>query len=242
MLQFGEVELTHAPHLRPLRQRLSEIALGYYQELIELRRDDPAARAELAATRARVEGILADLAVLEGAGQLFLLAEPAVLDDLRLTDEQRGRVAELHRRAADRSRAEFRGFHRLSPAARRERFVALARAAESDIAAALTPDQVGRLRQIALQRQGLAAFREPDVVAALKLTPDQRDRIQAVEFDATFGPPGSQPRSAEQSLRWAVRRARGVLTEEQRAKWDELAGAPFTARPPAPPPPPPRSR
>src|SRR5204862_40499 len=50
MIQFGEDELADAPHLRPLRQRLAEIALAYYEELIELRRDDPTAQADLAAT------------------------------------------------------------------------------------------------------------------------------------------------------------------------------------------------
>jgi len=232
MVNFGEDELSNAPQLRPLRQRMLEIALAYSQELIELRRDDPAARAELAATRDRVERILADLTALQGAGLIFLLSEPAVLADLKLTDDEKEEVAELRHRAAERGHAACHGFHRLSAADRQARFVALARANEADIAVTLTPERVHRLRQITLQRQGLAAFREPDVIAALKLTADQRDRIRAIEFDATFGPPsGPRPGGQRPDPGWAMKRVQAVLAADQRAKWRELVGEPFTAAP-----------
>src|SRR3546814_9497161 len=61
----------------------------YYQELIELQQDNPAATAELSATRDRVARILADIAVLRGAGQVYLVCEPAVQEDLGLSPDQR---------------------------------------------------------------------------------------------------------------------------------------------------------
>ncbi len=235
MLQFSEEELTSSSHLRPLRQRLSEVTFDYYQELIELQQDNPAALAELSATRDRVAKILADLAVLRGVGHLHLLTQTAVQDDLRLTIDQKARVAELRKRDTERSGALFRSSHRLPPATRRERFLALARENEAEIAAALTLQQLGRLKQIALQMQGLSAFHEPDVVSELKLSTGQRERIRMIEFNATLGPPGPQQRPPQQPTKWAMRQVHGVLSPEQRTRWQKMVGESFQESRPAEP-------
>jgi hypothetical protein len=247
MIHFGEDELADAPHLRPMRQRLAEIALAYYEELIELRRDDLGAQADLAVTRNKVEQVLEDIAALQGAGQIFMLAEPGVLADLKLTPEERSSVAGLQARAHARAHTTCHQISRLSAADRRERFIRLARENEHDITATLAPARVQRLRQIALQRQGLSAFREPDVVAALQLTPAQRERIRAIEFETGFAPPGpprfgapGSPRPADKTGKTPVRRAEGVLTAEQMVVWKELVGEPFTAPRPGSGPPRPR--
>src|SRR5262249_50784662 len=167
LIELAEEELADKPHLEGARRRLLMAALAYYGELIEQRRDDPGARKDLDATRARVEKILADLAVLQGAGQLFLLDASAVLDDLRLSAEQRQRVGDFSKRLAEQRHQSFHAFHRMSPAERQRRFVELARANEAAVSAILTPGQLRRLEQIALQLRGPLAFREPTVAAAL---------------------------------------------------------------------------
>jgi hypothetical protein len=189
MIQLGEDELADAPNVQFVRKRMLESAAAYYQEFIEQRRDDPDAQAELAVTRDRVRRILDDLAVLQGAGQIFLLSEPAVLDDLKLSREQRGRVAELSRRLADQRHEKLQGFYRLTPDERQRRFVELARANEAEVAGILSPEALVRLRQIALQGQGAAAFREVDVIEGLKLTAEQRERIRAIDGDPPPGKP-----------------------------------------------------
>ena len=63
-----------------------------------------------------------------------------------------------------------------------------ARANEAEVDAILTPPQRVRLRQIALQSEGPAAFREPEVVEALGLTPGQRERIRAIEEEILLRP------------------------------------------------------
>ena len=236
MVQFGDEELGDNPQLRPLRQRLAEIALVYYEELIELRKDNPGAQAELAVVRDKVEQVLEDIAALQGAGQVFLLSDPAVRADLTLTPEQRAKVTELQKRLHHRGRECCDRFHTLSAAERRERFVRLARANEADIAATLAPEHVRRLRQIAAQKQAMAAFREPDVVAALQLTPAQRERIRAIEFDSSFPPPGPSrfgpPRPSDQGAKAVKKVVDGVLTADQQATWKEMVGKPFVAPPP----------
>ncbi len=95
LIEIAQEELADNPGLQNLRKRLLEAALTYYQKFIEQRRDDPGAQAQLAATRDRVQKIIDDLALLHGARQFFLLKEEAVLDDLRLSKDQRDGIKEL---------------------------------------------------------------------------------------------------------------------------------------------------
>jgi serine/threonine protein kinase len=245
MFQISEEELADAPHLERLRKRLLESALVYYQELIDQRRDDPAAQGELREAKARVEKILDDLAVLQGAGQLLLLSHPSVLRDLRPSDEQRQRIARL----AEQRREGFKEFHRLTPQERGKRFLDLARANQAAVTDILRPAQLNRLKQIALQARRTGAFRDPDVAAKLKLTARQKERIRAIEAETFFtlperrGPPGlvNLWKAFEEKQRAAGQRIQEVLTEEQRKRWREMTGEPlkgllpfFLPRPPGP--------
>src|SRR5262249_53568983 len=149
MLKVCEQELADSPQFDGLRRRLLEDALGYYQKLIDQRGDDPKAQEELAATRARAQKNLADRAVRHGAGQLYLLKEPAVLDDLRLSEQQRARVSELGARD-QRWMESLRALRPRSPDDLRQQFLELARAKDADVNAILTSRQRQRLRQVAL--------------------------------------------------------------------------------------------
>jgi hypothetical protein len=239
MFKLCEEELADKPHLDRFRRLMLENFLVYYQKLIEQRRDDPAATAELAATRGRVRQILDDLAVMQGAGQHPLLKESPVLDDLRLRPEQRERVKELTDAMDRRWGESFRGFGRLSPDERRERFLRMARLTEADIEKVLTATQRRRLRQIDLQRKGERAFDEPDVTTALKLTAGQKEQIRAIRDKAFFreprrhdGPAGP-PKTSESAASIVEQIEGSVLTKEQRLLWSELRGEPFKG--PAPP-------
>src|SRR5262249_51165560 len=139
MIAISEEELSDSPGQRNLRKRLLEAALAYYQEFIEQRREDPGAQTELAATRDRVKKILDDLTVLQGAGQLFLLKDKAVLDDLHLSQEQRARIVELSKQMDTQRQELFRDFGRLSSEERSQRFLQQARADEAAVAEILSP-------------------------------------------------------------------------------------------------------
>ncbi len=172
LIRASEEELAHRPGMEGLRKRLLTTALAYYREFIEQRGSDPDAQAELRDTTRRVETILADLAVLRAAGQLYLLAQPSALDDLHLDKGQRAKVADLSDRAGRRWMESFGDpAHRHPPVERVRIALEQARANEAEIDAILTPSQRVRLRQIALQAEGASAFREPEVVEALGLAP-----------------------------------------------------------------------
>jgi hypothetical protein len=255
MVRVSQEELDGRPSLNGPRRRLLGAALGYYQKLIEQRGDNPAARADLETTRLKVQKILSDLAVLEGARPLYLLTDPDVLEDLRPTAEQRDGIAALSRRLDEQRFASFREVSRLNSEDRRQHFLEQARANEAEVEAVLTPKQLHRLRQIALQMEGPWAFQDPQVQKDLNLTPGQKDKIRAMD---SLAPPGGpmgpggpgQPRGPsfghgpgprkhyDQEFPSPVEKILEDLDPDQILRWKELTGEPFKGRrPPFFPPP-----
>ena len=96
MFQISEEELADKPFMDGARKRMLTSALGYYRGLIAQSADDPDARQALAVSQARVEKILADLAVLQGGGRVDLLYRKDVKDDLSLSADQEKQLDDLH--------------------------------------------------------------------------------------------------------------------------------------------------
>ena len=237
MIRLAEEELSGNPALLNLRRQLLEAALDYYEEFIELRRENRDSKAELAATRDRVKSILSDLAVLQGAGHHFLLKKPSVLSDMKVSKDQRTRVGDLLTKW-DKERSEkFRGFRLLDAEERQKRFVEMARSNEAAIAEILEPAQLRRFQQIVVQCKGPMAFREPEIASTLKLTAEQKKQIRAidanVDFERSGHPPGPSSRQAlEERRKSAMKQILKVLTTEQEKQWRELTGEPFTSSEP----------
>jgi serine/threonine protein kinase len=230
--QFAQIsaeELAGNPFLEGLRKRLLEAALAYYQDFIDQHRDDPLIQKELEASRAKVETILSELTTLMGAGQYRLLQAEAVQNELRLSEEQREAVARID----EKWNRVFRDFGRLPPGEGERQRLALAREQEATVSGLLKLEQLRRFKQIVLQAQGPMAFREPEVVAALKLTAEQRERIRAIEANVFF-PRWDRPRPGPppemipgQALKAVMERIQTLLTAEQRQRWQVMIGEPF---------------
>jgi serine/threonine protein kinase len=237
MIEVGEVDLADKPGMETVRKRLLESALVYYQEFIAARKDDPAARAELAATQEHVRKILDDLAVLQGSGQLFLLYNPDVQKDLDLSKAQHDKLDKLTRDLDEQRKNMFEEFRRLTAEVRKQRFLDQARATDASVREVLTEDQFQRLGQIALQFQGLSAFRDPDVAKALDLTAEQKVRLRAAEADVFFGGPGrggpgGPGKPPDKEWRPPTDKIEAVLTAEQRQRWKKMTGEPYKGAPP----------
>jgi serine/threonine protein kinase len=199
LIEVSQDELADKPPLQALRKRLLESALGYYQDFIAQRHAGSPDQAELIAVEKRLKKILDDLSLLEGAGQLILLADRGIQSDLRLSVPQREQLQTLSQEFFDRRRDLLRNFNRLSLEQRRARFLELARASDQWMRNTLTAAQLKRLEQINLQLQGPSAFRQPEVVARLALSESQRQAIRQIEAEsmATLWerrrPPGLRP-------------------------------------------------
>jgi Spy/CpxP family protein refolding chaperone len=116
---------------------------------------------------------------------------------------------------------------------------------EKALTRALKPEQVKRLKQLDNQMAGLGMFAKPEVIAALKLTEDQRREMAKFTDDvykATRDLTGRRPRGAggaaappdpeaaqkvEAVQKEALANAVKVLTDEQRATFKDLTGEPF---------------
>jgi serine/threonine protein kinase len=233
-----EEETAGNPMLDGLRRRLLEHALGYYQKLIA-ERGDADDKGVLAANLERVQHILDDLAVMQGDRLVPLLDEPAVLDDLRLSGERRKEITAMMHSRGERFRKLL--WKPVPLEEKRPDLLALARDSEAAVEKILTREQLGRLRQINLQRQGTRAFEDPEVSTTLKLTAAQREKIRLIAYETFrtfsggprgFGPkPGKSPDPPPDPMDRIVKT---VLTAEQAQQWQKLTGEKGPP-PPAPP-------
>ena len=249
MIRLADEELADDPRQQPLRRKMLESALAYYQELIERRRDEADASTEdLEATRARVTAILSDLAVMQGAWLHLVLRDPAVQAELKLTPEQGAEVDAITREIAAKGDGPGSRFGRLKPDDRSARILADIRRHDAQITSVLRPEQFARLRQIGWQVRGPEAFRDPDLAVLLKLSPAQREQLRGLDDGPPprppgkdyggpgfrpggppdgkdFGKPGGPPGRPRRGPGMAPLLA--VLTPEQRTRWVELTGEPF---------------
>jgi serine/threonine protein kinase len=236
MIRLADEELADDPRLQPLRRQLLESALVYYQELIDRRRSEAAVpTADLEATTARVRAILADLAVLQGAGQHLLLQRPRVQAELQLTAAQRARIDAVTAEMDDHPGRRFAPVRVGGAGERGAAILAEIRRHEGEITSVLTPAQLARLRQLALQARGPDAFRDPELLTQLKVTPEQRERLRALDPGPRGGPPDGRPGGFRGGPGGPGGPRRGrplddalaVLTPAQRTRWEALTGAPF---------------
>jgi hypothetical protein len=234
--QIAAEELAGDPRLEALRRRLLEAALSYYRDFTEHRRsDDPSIQEKLEISRTKVETIISELTTLMGSGRYHLLYQEDVQKELGLSQEK---IAVL-----GRIRQSWDTFFKEHDPAKREPLrLALAQNQEQEVGKLLTMMQLRRFHQIAIQDLGPQAFSDPDVSETLQLTPEQKKQIRALQDHPRFfpGPPGPPDakrwEQMEEARRRALEKILGLLTAEQKGKWEELVGKPFERKPPSPPP------
>jgi len=243
LVEVSEEELAEHPWSQSIRRRLLETALQYYHGFIETHGDDPASQKDLEKGKARIRSILDELATLQGANLLRLAIQPDVQKDLDLTEGQRRELADLNNRM---SLERFKRFFEkgMTAEVRRQQDYELAKSQERALNKILQPQENKRLRQIELQLQGPRVFQESYAVEELKLTTKQKREIRKIQeetmgafFDkggpGGFKGKGKDPNKGKDFHFERVQKAgvdrivEKVLTAEQKARWQELTGAPF---------------
>lgn len=185
MISIAEEELSDNPFEENLRQRLLDSALDYYQAFIAARSQNPDAQAELAATRDRVQRIIADLKLLQADRESLLLTHPQVLEDLRLDDMQKTALRDwfAYREQVWRAMETPASGEPWTPGRWQQARLDAARDSERRLAEFLLPQQRTRLRQLALQIQGARALQDPDVAEQLRLTGEQKRQLREIESE-----------------------------------------------------------
>jgi hypothetical protein len=162
----------------------------------------------------------------------MLISNEDVQKDLKLSRDQVKKVAKEtnYHRLARQELGDLTEEERLK---KRE---ALNRESEQFIAKLLTPEQAKRFHQITLQADGTQSFSKPDVVTALQLTKEQKQKIQALQeeagkqIQALLKPGGDRQESMKKRgaiLQSANEQILKLLTDGQKAKWKEMIGEPF---------------
>jgi Spy/CpxP family protein refolding chaperone len=165
-----------------------------------------------------------------GGDLSFLLSQPSVQTELKLSEEQRKKATEL----AEKQRGGFQELRNLSQDERRKKFAERAEANRKSVAEILEPAQLKRVEQISLQQQGAAAYGRPEVVAALGLTSEQQEKFKAIHEEsrekmrAAFQGGRPDRDKLEAVRKSAIEQTGALLTAEQKTKWRELTGEPFT--------------
>jgi serine/threonine protein kinase len=237
LVRVSEEELAYNPAGESARRHLLTAVLTYYQEFIEQRRGDSRDQKSLTEARFRVETILNGLTALRAKGQIKLLSNPSVVAELQLSESQQSKARDLLRRAEELFHLKFREIGQVSAAETDRRFIERSRLNEADLKAMLSSDQLRRLYQLDLQADIVAALREPEVIAKVKLTDRQRDQIQTIEWQEMarwaakheFKQPQAKDEENSETTPKLDKNDRilQVLTAEQQFVWRELTGTPL---------------
>jgi hypothetical protein len=171
-----------------------------------------------------------------GNGPRIGLAELAiqkpVQEELKLSSDEVDRLKKL----AEEGQAARRELRDLSEDDRRKKGRELSEAHEKKVAEMITPAQFARLKQISWQVQSPWVFGNPQVVSALNLTDEEKEKIETITRETGESMRGlfqggadfDKARKEAMKLREvAQEKILALLTSEQQGKWKELTGEPF---------------
>jgi Spy/CpxP family protein refolding chaperone len=172
-----------------------------------------------------------------GGDPIYLLGQKSVQEELKLTDEQIKKAKEL----SDKRSEAFQGLRDLSREEQQKKRQEIAKANNKALAEILKPEQLKRVKQIALQQRitfGLAfVVSDEETASALRITDEQKEKIREIrmkgfeELRALGQERDEETNKKRQELMKATNeKVAGVLTAEQKTKLKEMQGAPFTGK------------
>jgi Spy/CpxP family protein refolding chaperone len=181
-----------------------------------------------------------------------LLRSEKVRHELDITAEQLEQLKGISKKAMEEARRAFDEMQRLRdacPEERKAKFAewakkgrAQAEQTKEDIERVLSPRQLARLRQLAVQLRGTSALEDKQVQDELELTEEQKQQLKALRVGAVerpFGaglPASEEERQARREMIETARKLReqkalDILTAKQREKFEEMKGPKFDLSP-----------
>jgi len=164
-----------------------------------------------------------------------MLMNPGVQKELKLTDDQVGKLKDSLGKVRDSHKDDFAKIREMSDEDRQKLMQKVGDESQKAIAGVLDAKQMKRFKQIQWQLGGARALGDPEVQKALKLSDDQKKKLKTIFADsqkkmqALFqGGNVEGAREKFQDIRKQTQeKATGVLTDEQKKSWKELKGQPF---------------
>jgi|GEM_PF-270172 len=163
----------------------------------------------------------------------MLLGQKSVQEDLKLSAEQVKQVEEF----AAKQREGGAGLRDASREERMKRFTESREAGQKAVDTILNEEQRGRLKQISLQLAGPGAFASPEVTEKLAFTDEQKKSIEEIQsaqreemrslMQGADGDRAGAFRKMQAARQATEEKLKGLLTDEQKTKWEELVGKKF---------------
>ena len=180
--------------------------------------------------------------VVEALGPPFIVFREKVLDELKVTDEQREKLMQnLMERIMETG--PFLDSLKDGGPEREKKLEEHRKDARAKLAKqlkeVLQPEQLNRLRQVALQQEGAFALGQEDVRKELKISQQQMMKFMAIVQDLhkkveplmkeahSGGNPEEIRPKIEQLRKDHAKQIEAVLTDAQKKQWKELLGPPF---------------
>ena len=181
--------------------------------------------------------------------QAMLLGNPDVQKELAITDDQKEKLNGLQQKTRDDMRSMFQGLGNFQDMSDEERtkfrddmqkkMEEAGKKGQADIGKILDEKQMDRLKQLAVQQQGVDALTNKDVVEKLKLSQDSQDKIKKIVDDSRQNRPQFDFRNATDDERKeftekmqkqradTMKSALAVLDDDQLVEWGKLTGKEF---------------
>jgi hypothetical protein len=171
-----------------------------------------------------------------------LLANESVQKELKIEKDQADKVKEAVAKVTDKFKDDVAKIADLPQDERGAKRTALNKTITEEtyksIEDVLKPDQIKRLKQIELQQAAISgrAFTREDVVTALKLTDEQKEKIKTINADSAKELTDLRANGGNRTNREKIaavqketgEKLQGVLTDDQKKTWKEMTGEAFT--------------
>lgn len=191
-----------------------------------------------------------------GAGLTMLMVNKSVLDELKVTDEQKEKLATWAKEAGAKQREKmqefFGGGDRPDPAKMQEAMAKISAEQMEEVSKVLKEEQTKRLKQVQLQIQGVNAFSTKDVQDGLKFSDEQKETVKEIlaamrteqrELFQGGGGGGGRPdpealaemakKRTEMGKKY-MEKVKAQLKDEQKKAFDDMTGKAFEFKPEAP--------
>lgn len=160
----------------------------------------------------------------EFVGILSLLEDPKVAAQLELSEEVAGKLKALISQREDAAGELVLASKELEPAERAAKIAKFAAESEKLGLALLSDEQKTKLSQLRIAGEGLVSLADPKIAEQVGLAAEQTKQVEALvaELKTTLAQGNERERQVAKGEH--ERKLSAILTKDQKAKWDALAG------------------
>ena len=176
---------------------------------------------------------------------LFMLRDPAVQKELVLDEPQTKDINELAAQMQAEAMEVMSGLQDLTQEEQKQELPSIMKMVaekgkeiQEKVDKVLSEKQLGRVKELSLQRRGVEALQDDEIIDALKLSDDQKQKLTAIRDEmgdkqqALFKDAAGGDRQQMREKFLAMRKEAGesamaILTSAQRDQFDKMKGPKF---------------